>query len=131
MAYDAIITRGNIPDNGTLVDEPALLVQSLTITPAREKKTFKGATNKAIAGIQYTNPTITFAFSCIISEETGLAAEHPGNLVTELANFAGDLHGFSAEDGIMVFEDPVRKLDTENPDMLDFSVVQYPFAEEA
>lgn len=112
-----------------MVDEPALLVQSLTITPSREKKTYKGATTKAVEGIQYTNPMLTFAFSCYVSEETGLAVEHPGGLVDELANFGAEMHGFDPADGILVFEDPVRKMDLENPDALDFNVVSYPYVE--
>jgi hypothetical protein len=128
-SYDPIIIRGALPINGTLTDEPALLVQSLTVTPAREKKTYKGATTKAIEGIQFTNPTLTFAFSCYIAEETGLTIAHPGSLVAELANFAGAMHGFDPADGIMIYEDPSRKLDLENPDALDFTVTQYPYCE--
>jgi hypothetical protein len=125
---DAIIQFGNLPATGGPIDEPALLIQSLTITPAREKKVFKGP-NKATQVLQYTDPTISFAFKAYISEETGLAVAHPGTQVTELANFAGAVHGFEPEQGIMVYEDPSRDLDNENPDAINFTVTSYPFVE--
>ena len=125
---DAIIQFGNLPATGGPVDEPAVLVQSLTITPGREKKEFKG-TNKATAALQYTNPQLTFAFKAFISTETGLAIAHPGSQVTELANYAGAIHGFDPEQGIMIYEDPSRDLDLENPDSINFNVVSYPFVE--
>lgn len=123
---DAIIQYGPVPTTGGPVDEPSLLVQSISITPSREKKVFKGA-NKATAVLQYTDPTISFAFKAFISSETGLAAAHPGSQVTELANFAGAIHGFDPEQGIMVYEDPTRDLDQENPDAVNFTVRNYPF----
>jgi hypothetical protein len=129
MTYDPIITHGNLPASTTMVDEPSLLVQSLTVTPSREKKTYKGATTKAVEGIQYLNPMLTFAFSCYVAAESGLSVAHPGSIVAELANFAAEMHGFDPADGILVFEDPSRKMDLENPDALDFSVVNYPYIE--
>lgn len=126
-SVDAIINYGTLPATaGGIVDEPSLLVQNLTISPTREKKDYKGG-NKAVQGLQYTNPLISFAFKCIISEDSELAAAHPGTAVTDLANFAAAIHGFDPGQGIMVYEDPTRDLDTENPDMVNFTVVNYPF----
>lgn len=123
---DAIIEHGAIPSGGGLVDESDLLVQSLTITPRREKKAYKGG-NKATQGLQYTDPTISFQFKAIVSDASGLADEHPGTAVASLLNFASERHGFDPADGTMVYEDPSTELDVENADMVNFTVVNYPF----
>lgn len=124
-ALDAIIQYGDIGTTG-LLDEPALLVQSLNIKPTREKKMWKGP-NLATRAIRYTDPMITFEYKAIISENSGLADQHPGTLVTELANYAAEIFGFDPLLGIMVFEDPSRDMNLENPSETSFSVVQYPF----
>lgn len=126
-AIDAIIQYGENIENSALVDEPFLLVQSLKITPSREKQTWKRANTLAISMIRYTNPMITFAFNAIVSEINGFANQHPGTLVVSLANFAGNVYEFDPDEGIMVFEDPSRDLALENPMETDFNVVQYPF----
>ncbi len=123
---DARIVQGNLPADISLVDEPNMLVQSLTITPSREKKEYKGA-NKAIQGIEYVNPLITFAFEAYISDYTGLCDQHPGTTVASLTNFAAARFGFDPSDGIMVFEDPSTTQNLEDPETITFSVVQYPF----
>lgn len=123
---DATIQYGDIPETGGIIDEPNLLVQSLTITPRREKKAYKGG-SKATTGLLYTDPQISFAYKAIISEESGLAVGHPGSEVTSLTNFASARYGFDPADGILVFEDPSVELDQENPDMISFTVVNYPF----
>jgi len=123
---DAIIQHGVIPSAGLLVDEANMLVQSLTITPAREEKAFKGA-NRATQGLLYTNPTLAFAFKAIISDVSGLADQHPGTEVTELANFAGDIHGFDPDQGTLIYKDPSREEDNDNPDMVNFTIAHFPF----
>lgn len=130
MAVDAIIQYGQLPEEATLLDEANLLVNSLTITPAREKKLYKGAATRATQGISYTDPILTFAFDCYVGTAAGLATQHPGTLVTELENYAAARHGFDPEQGIMVYEDPTDELSNEDPDKVNFSVVQYPFVEE-
>ena len=127
---DAIIQHGSLPDGLTIIDEPDLLVQNVTFTPTREKKTHKGG-NKATKAVQYTDPILTIGFKAIISEVAGFADQHPGTLVTDLANYAAPVHGFDPAQGVMVYEDPVRTLDTDNPAEVTFNVVQYPFVEEA
>ena len=84
---------------------------------------------EATGVLQYTDPTIVFAFKAFISAAAGLAIAHPGSQVTELANFAAARHGFDPEQGIMVYEDPSDELDNENPDAISFNVVGYPFVE--
>ncbi|MFT3991055.1 MAG: hypothetical protein QM680_06550 [Luteolibacter sp.] len=126
-ALDAIIQYGELSDV-SLVDEPSLLVQSLEITPARDKKDWKGA-NQATRALRYTNPTLKFDFNAIISdlEEESMADQHPGTQVLSLANYTGAIYGFDSSLGIMVFEDPSRSYSLENPAETKFSVVQYPF----
>ena len=123
----AILQYGNLPATGSLVDEANLLVQGLTVTPTREKKLYKGASNRATQGISYTDPMISFDFDCFIGTFAGLAIKHPGTIVTELANYAGIRHGFDPAQGIMVYEDPSDEFNNEDPDKVKFKVVQYPF----
>jgi len=109
------------------VDEPDLLVQSLNVTPKREKKTYKGASNRATQGVSFTDPTITFAFDAYVGNSSGFAIKHPGTLVTSLANFAAARHGFNPEEGIMVYEDPTDEYTNDDPDKIKFTITQYPF----
>lgn len=122
----ARIVHGNLPEDISLLDEADMLVQSLTITPAREKNEYKGA-NRCVQGVEYLNPTISFAFEAFISERTGLCDQHPGTAVSELANFAAARFGFDPSDGVMVFEDPSTVQNLQDPETISFTVVQYPF----
>ncbi len=128
MPVAAKIRHGNVPETETLVDEPNMLVQSLSVKPEREEKLFKGA-NKATQGALYLDPKLTFEFKSIISEYEGLCEEHPGMAVSELANFSGAIHGFDPEEGTLVYKDPSRDMDTENPDMINFTILHLPFVE--
>ena len=102
------------------------MVQSLTITPQRTKRTYQGG-NGATFAVRLTDPLISFQFRGYISAYSGLADQHPGSEVVSLANFDAAIHGFDPSDGVMVYEDPSRELDTENPAQASFSVFQYPF----
>jgi hypothetical protein len=123
----AIIQHGTLPEAATLVDEANLLVQSLTVTPAREFKEYKGASNRAVQGISATNPTIEFDFDCYVGTAAGLAIQHPGTVVTELANFAAARHGFDPAQGTMLYMDPSDEFTNEDPDKVKFKVKQFPF----
>ena len=126
MAITAILQYGTLPDNGTLVDEADLLVQSLTISATREKKAYKG-TNRATQGLSYTDPTITFAFKAYLGAlNSDLGTGHPGEEVTSLANATGERHGFDSS-GTKIYEDPSTELTNEDADMVSFNIVQYPF----
>jgi hypothetical protein len=122
---DAIYEYGDLSDV-PLKDEPDMLIQSLTITPSREKQSWKGA-NLAIRALRYTNPILTFAFTAIIVDPTGLCNQHPGTQVTSLLNYVGNVYQFDPNQGILVYEDPSREMSLENPAECQFSVVQYPF----
>lgn len=121
-----IITHGNIPTDITLEDEPNMLVQSMVTTPARTKKEYRGA-NRATQGIEYTDPKLTFQIEAYVSTRAGLCDTHPGTEVASLTNFASARFGFDPADGIMVYEDPSSRENLENPEMITFSVVHYPF----
>lgn len=126
MAVAAILQYGTLPADGTLLDEADLLVQSLTITPAREKKLYKGP-NRATRGVSLTDPLLTFAFNAYVGTAAGLAIQHPGTIVSSLANFAGAIHGFDPAQGILLYEEPSTELTNEDADMVKFNVVHYPF----
>lgn len=128
-AFDCRIDHGNFA-SGTgcdPVDEPGVLVNSLTIAAAREKKLVKGA-DSCTHGIRFQDPTLTFSFDGYISS-TGaddLSNLHPGTAVASLANFNEVIHGFDPTDGVMVIEDPSRQLSSEEICKTTFSIVQYP-----
>jgi hypothetical protein len=130
-AVDALIQHGNIPLS-SLEDEsnaltPDILVQSLTITAARDEKAYLNAAG-ATFGLEYRNPTITFAFDGYLSNKTlGLANKHPGTAVTTLANFTVLTYGFDPNDGTMIFMDPNRTETNTEMAKTTFSVKQYPF----
>lgn len=125
MPATEIITHGTLPDI-ELVDEPNVLVNSLSITPTRDKQEIKGGSGE-VKALRYTNPTITFAFDGYISTLAGLADEHPGTAVASLLNFQDPVHGFDPADGVMVYEDPTRDLSTEDLAKVKFNIIQYPF----
>lgn len=127
MAEPAVkITYGNLPADVSLLNEPNMIVKSLTITPARTKSEYKGI-SRCIEGLEYTNPILTFAFDAWVSARIGLAHAHPGSEVTALANFSGTLFGFDSSVGTMVYEDPASSSDQDNPESIKFNVVHYPF----
>ena len=130
-AVAALIQHGNIPSS-TLLDEsnsstPDILVQSLTITAARDEKAYLNASGTTF-GLEYRNPTITFAFDGYLSNKTlGLANQHPGTEVTTLANFTVLTYGFDPNDGTMIFMDPNRTETNTEMAKTTFSVKQYPY----
>jgi hypothetical protein len=127
-SINAIIIHGDLANLG-VVDEADLLVQSLTITPGREKQSWKGA-NLSIKALRYTNPTLEFKFNAIIGTAAGLANQHPGTAVLSLANFTGNIYSFDSARGVMVFEDASRSLSLESPGETEFTVTHYPFVGE-
>lgn len=124
-APDAIIQYGDIPES-SLVDEPNLLISSLTFNPAREKREYKGGEGY-VRGVQYRNPMMTIGFQATISTEAGIAIAHPGDEIAELANFESTVHGFDPTVGILILEDPSRELSTENANTLSGTIFHYPF----
>ena len=123
---NAIISHGVIPSAATILNEPAILVQSLTITPQRTEGRFKGP-NRATQGITETDPVMDFAFQALILDPTGLADGPPGTQLVELANFASPIHGFDPTDGVLIFRDPSVSKDTDNPDSISFTATHFPF----
>ena len=119
----------NTPDGYDCpVDEPNVLVNSLTITPSREKKSYKNGLG-CTSILQFRDPILTFAFDGYITTLAGLADQHPGTSVTSLANYQGATYGFDPADGVMVYEDPSRECSNEDIAKAKFNVVQYPSVE--
>lgn len=103
-----------------------MLVQSMTTTPSREKKEYKGAL-RCVQGVEYVNPLLTFSFEAYISTRAGICNQHPGTAVTSLLNFDAARFGFDPADGVLIFEDPSTTQNLENPETISFKVVHYPF----
>lgn len=124
-ALDIVIQHGTIA-NHALVDEPNILVESLTVAPARDKKEYKsGAGNTAALG--YRDPKLSFDFSGWVKTRTGLADQHPGTTVATLANYTGARFGFDNADGVMIYEDSSMDMSPDDPEKVKFKVMQYPF----
>lgn len=124
-ALDIVIQHGSIA-NQALVDEPNILVESLTVSPARDEKRYKsGAGNTAAIG--FRDPILSFEFSGWVKTKAGLADQHPGTTVASLANYAGAKFGFDNADGVMVYTDPSSDFSPDDPEKVKFKVTQYPF----
>jgi hypothetical protein len=124
-APDAIIIHGDIEES-TLVDEPNLLVQSMTYSATRERRDYKGGEGY-IKGLQYRNPLLAIACRAYVSNQADLADGHPGEEVTELANFESSIHGFDPTVGILVMEDPTTERTVDDADQVSFTVMHFPF----
>jgi hypothetical protein len=123
---DAIIQHGGAvaPE---LLDEPDMLVTSLTITPQRTEGRYRGP-NKATQIVTEVDPILDFQFSAIIKSLEGLCDQEPGTAVASLENFSDEIHGFDPEDGMLIFRDPSRELSSdETPDTISFTVTHFPF----
>ena len=120
------IVHGNIPADVALLDEPNMLITALVTTPARTKTVYKGV-NRAVCGVEFTDPMLDFAFDGHVSTRAGLSTGHPGTAVTELANFAGARFGFDPSVGTLVYEDPVSTQNVNDPEIIKFKIVHYPF----
>lgn len=126
-AVAANIHHGSIP-TASLTEESSLLVQSVTITGARDPREYLNASG-AVQGIELRNPRISFAYDAYITAYSGFATYEPGQAVASLANFSESKLGFSPGDGTMVFTDPtITETNTEAAKMT-FTVTQYPFCE--
>ena len=122
----ARIVHGQLPADISLIDEPNMLVQSYTFTPARTKNEYRGA-NRCVKGVEYLDPIGTHAFEAFVSSRTGLCDQHPGTTVAELANFTGTRSGFAVTDGKLIYEDPVFTQNLTQPETITFNVLHYPF----
>jgi len=126
---DAIIQHGPLPDAVGIVTEPNMIVENLVITPTREEKVHKGV-NRAAMALEYVDPRLVFQYQAVISSVAGLCDQHPGTAVTDLENYPAAIHGFDPTQGTMVYKDPSRQMDTEDPAKINFTVEQFPFVEE-
>lgn len=132
-ATDAILEHGTMSADEFPIDEPNLLLKSLNIVPKREKKMYKGP-DKVTRLVRFQDPTIEFDFDGIIlALDAALTDQHPGTLVDALANFPDDtpIHGFTNDAGLMIYEDPTRSGNNEDPGECKFKVIQYPFLQAA
>ena len=124
-ATDCILEHGTFPTSACPVDEPNILVQSLSISGTREKKEFKNAAG-CITALRYVNPTLTLEYDAYISTEAGLADQHPGTAITSLNNYAATMHGYAPGDGVIVYEEFTRECTVDDLMKIKFTAVQYP-----
>jgi len=126
-AVALLVQHGTLTSN-VLLDEVGVLVNSLTITPTRSEKLYKGA-GGATRAIRSTDPTISFAFSGTVSTSSGFATQHPGTAVSALANFGVGVsrHGFTSGDGTTVYKDVSETENGEDPTQISFTATQFPF----
>lgn len=124
-AVPAIIPHGDIP-SANMADESGLLVQSFTWTGSRESKEYKGA-NKAVKGVEETNPTLSGSCEAYITNYAGMASYHPGQEIVSLANFATPVFQFVPGDGTIIFREPSITESIDDVAKMSFTVVVYPF----
>ncbi len=124
-ALDIILTQGTIANHG-LVDEPNILVESLTVTPERDEKMYKSGTG-ATTAYGARDPKISFEFSGWVKAKAGLADQHPGTTVASLANYQGAKNGFDNTMGVMIFKDFSSDQSPDDPEKIKFKVLQLPF----
>ena len=127
-ATQCIIQHGTLGTIDCPVDEPNILVNSLTLTPSREKKEYKKGKG-CVGALRFQNPILSFGFDGYIQNLAGLADQHPGTAVNSLANYQAPTYGFDPGDGVMVYEDPSRECTNEDLAKAKLNVVQYPFVE--
>ena len=128
----SIIQWGDLPET-SLLDEVGFAVKSLTITPSRTKKTYKGASGATFA-LRFIDPLITFSFTGMRAPLQGgqnpgpnLGWKHPGTGVDSLLNFAAEYRGYDPTLGVLIHEEPEDSFNGEDPAETKFDVVQYPF----
>ncbi len=129
-AVSAILAHGDIPTSqlsdlseaGSVV----IAVNSLTITPMRDEKTYTNASG-AVFAVEYRNPRIELKFDGYVSAYDGLADEHPGTQITTLTNFTTALHGFDPADGVIVYAECERSLSNDDSARTSFTARQFPF----
>lgn len=127
-SFDSVIEHGTFPDIDLPVNEPNLLVNSVSFKAAREKKEFKGADSKAVERVRLTNPILTISIDAFISTQAGLAAMHPGKEVTAgLENFSSAWREFDPTDGVLVFGDPEDEANLDDMVKTKFDVMHYPY----
>ena len=127
IAVAAKIEHGTFPSIDRPIAESNLLINSVKIKAAREKKEWKGVATRAVERIRYTNPTLTFTFDAYISAQSGFGSQHPGSAVTTLANFASTYRTFAVADGVMVYEDPEDDCQLDDMVKTTFTIIHYPF----
>lgn len=125
----AVYEHGTFPVNTRPIDEANLLVESVKVKAQREKKTWKGAANKATQRARYTDPMLIWSVVAYVSAFAGFATQHPGTAVTTFANFDAAYRGFDPADGVMVLEDPEDEGTIEDMYKTSFTVVHMPFVE--
>jgi hypothetical protein len=123
---EAIIQHGTVADTAFL-DEPDLLLQSLTITPQRTEGRYRGP-NKATQLVTQSDPVVDLQFSGIIKDFAGFVIRGPGAAVWAVANYAAEQNGFDPADGMLIYRDPGRELSSdETPDSINFTITHLPF----
>lgn len=122
-----------------MLDEVGFAVKSLTITPSRTKKTYKGASGATFA-LRFIDPLITFSFTGMRApfappagtppvDAQNIGWKHPGTGVDSLLNFAAEYRGYDPTLGVLIYEEPEDTFNGEDPAETTFDVVQYPFVE--
>ena len=127
--YDSAVATFMIDEfpNGATSGTPYLLVQSLTISGAREERRYKGA-NRATQYLEFSDPILDMAFDAYVLSLDDLATSHPGTVYsTPPSNYRENFHGFSSADGQIVYLDPVTTGSVEEMRKVAFTTRQFPF----
>lgn len=130
MAKPAVLKLYGSASANSLKDESGILVDSFTFNATRTKTELMDEDEKVVQ-VRLTNPLATLAFSGrIIGTPSGLANQHPGELISSLQNYQSSMHGFDPTEGIILYEDPSRDYSRDNRFVgISFSGVHYVYIE--
>jgi hypothetical protein len=129
MATQALITHGTLATTDFPSDEANMMVQSSTLTPAKEKREYKSSVTKGgIQAVQYRTATAKLALDSYLTQLAGFAVQEIGTDVATCANLTaiGTAAGIVIADADMFFEDPVISGTVDEAIKFSMTVAVYP-----
>ncbi len=129
MATQALITVGTLANTAFPSDEANMLVQSVTLTPAKTKTEYKGANAKGgVVAVQYRTATAKLALDGFLTSFAGFAVQEIGTDCATHVNLTaiGTAAGIVISAADLLFEDPVISGTNEESIKLSFSMMVYP-----
>jgi hypothetical protein len=109
------------------VNEPNLLVQTVTATSSKEEKWWKDITSDADVLGRASNRGLGYAIKAYVKTVAGFVTQAIGTTVASLQNFATAHRGFDPASGIMIFDEPVDTFNIGDLRQCDFTVKHKPY----
>jgi hypothetical protein len=129
MALQAIIRHGNFASIEFPADEGVIAMQTTTVQAGSTKTLhLAAASSGGLHGFTYTNPTLTFTCSGIVTDVDGLFVLQSGEEMATFENFTNlvEFAAFTPAATYAVFEDPALNPDVDNTLKMSFNVFVVP-----